>query len=636
MKAIGLTEFGGPEVLKVVDLPEPEPGPGEVRIRVHAVAVSPPDSTFRSGGRAAQLADRAAPYIPGMDAAGVVGKLGEDSDGRLAVGDRVIAYVIPFGPHGGSYAEKVVVAAASVVPAPAGAFPEASTLLLNATTARLSRTPSRCRALSIALASGAVAGQLAGGLLVSADIADSSWRPVFLVNVPICAGVLAAGLRLLPRDEQRTASQLDLAGVAALSATLLLLVVSLTVGRSAGWPAWTWACLIASLPASWAFLASQRRTTATGGKPLLDVRAVSRPPVLHGLLSLLSATSTYYALLFTLAQCYQQGLGRGPLTSGLILLPWVAAFGVAGQVTQRISGRYGPVLPAASYALLTAAYLATSAALVTGRPGAAVFAVLFAIGGFALGAGFATLVGHVTNSVPASYAPNISGVTTTTLQIGGAIGVRLRRHLPRPRLPRRGQRHPRPRRHHAGPGSHHTARHSHRLPGHPHRTSPGAPEAPAGHTAGQDKAPRSSQSGIRANPAAVRPDRGEAATRAQLRPGRSFHSASSSSARVTAPHPTAARPSRRRRGPALPPRPPARPTSSPAVAGNRGDWRPSRGWIAEGEPRVCRRRRGHIHEPERLCRPAAPAVRSWPDRRCVPLTAAYDSGCDHLCRGVHR
>jgi NADPH2:quinone reductase len=139
MKAIGLTEFGGPEVLTVIDLPEPEPGPGEVRIRIHAVAVNPTDITFRSGARAAQLADRAGPYIPGMDAAGVVDKLGEDGDGRLAVGDRVIAYVIPFGPHGGSYAEKVVVAAASAVPAPAGAsFPEASTLLLNATTARLS------------------------------------------------------------------------------------------------------------------------------------------------------------------------------------------------------------------------------------------------------------------------------------------------------------------------------------------------------------------------------------------------------------------------------------------------------------------------------------------------------------------
>jgi NADPH2:quinone reductase len=59
MKAIGLAEFGGPEVLNVVDLPEPEPGPGpgEVVIRVHAVPVNPTDITFRTGGRAAQLAE---------------------------------------------------------------------------------------------------------------------------------------------------------------------------------------------------------------------------------------------------------------------------------------------------------------------------------------------------------------------------------------------------------------------------------------------------------------------------------------------------------------------------------------------------------------------------------------------------
>jgi NADPH:quinone reductase len=182
MKAIGLTEFGGPEVLQVVDLSEPEPGPGEVRIRVQAVAVNPADITFRSGGRAAQLADRPAPYIPGMDVAGVVDKLGEGSDGRLAIGDRVIAYVIPFGPHGGSYAEKVVVAAASAVPAPAGvSFPEASTLLLNATTARLSldalALPSAAT-VAITGGAGAVGGyaiQLAkaDGLTVLADVAAS-------------------------------------------------------------------------------------------------------------------------------------------------------------------------------------------------------------------------------------------------------------------------------------------------------------------------------------------------------------------------------------------------------------------------------------------------------------------------------
>ncbi len=183
MKAIGLTEFGGPEVLQVVDLPEPQPGPGEVRIRVHAVAVNPTDITFRSGGRAAQLAYRPPPYVPGMDVAGVVDKLGDGTVGRLAVGDPVIAYVVPMGPHGGTYAEQIVVGEASVVHAPRGfAFPEASTLLLNATTARLSLdalTLPRGTTVAVVGGAGAVGGyaiQLgkADGLTVLTDAAHRS------------------------------------------------------------------------------------------------------------------------------------------------------------------------------------------------------------------------------------------------------------------------------------------------------------------------------------------------------------------------------------------------------------------------------------------------------------------------------
>src|SRR6476646_1036069 len=139
MKAIGLTEFGGPEVLAVVELPEPKPGPGDVRIRVHAVSVNPTDISFRSGRRAAELTERQPPYIPGVDVAGVVDMLGPDADGRLAVGDRVIGFVSPSGPRGGTYAEQIVVNGASVVRAPREAsHAEASTLLLNAVTARLS------------------------------------------------------------------------------------------------------------------------------------------------------------------------------------------------------------------------------------------------------------------------------------------------------------------------------------------------------------------------------------------------------------------------------------------------------------------------------------------------------------------
>jgi NADPH2:quinone reductase len=183
MKAVGVFEFGGPEQLEVVELPEPEPGAGEIRIRVHAAGVNMTDILFRRGSQAARLTSRKPPYVPGMDVAGVVDKLGTSTDERLAVGDRVMAYVVPAGPHGGAYAEKLVVPAASAVAAPAGAtLYEAATLLLNAIAARLALDAlalQRGQTVAITGAAGAVGGyaiQLAkaDGLRVIGDSGSPS------------------------------------------------------------------------------------------------------------------------------------------------------------------------------------------------------------------------------------------------------------------------------------------------------------------------------------------------------------------------------------------------------------------------------------------------------------------------------
>lgn len=112
MKAIGLTAFGGPEVLRVLDLPVPEAGPGEIRIRVHAATVNPVDTLVRCG--IAFVSDAEPPYVPGMDAAGLVEQFGEEVDTDLAVGDHVMAVAAVSGTHG-AYAEHLVVPAESVV-----------------------------------------------------------------------------------------------------------------------------------------------------------------------------------------------------------------------------------------------------------------------------------------------------------------------------------------------------------------------------------------------------------------------------------------------------------------------------------------------------------------------------------------
>jgi hypothetical protein len=284
----------------------------------------------------------------------------------------------------------------------------------------------RVRAIGLyamALSAGAVVGQILGGVLVSANVAGTQWRAIFLINVPVAAIAIAAARRHVPPDERRSARRIDLVGVATLSVSALLIVLPLVLGRVEGWPTWTWACLAAGVPAAGVFVAGQRRVADRGGAPLVNVDVLARPAVGWALVALLVATGTYYALLFTLAQYLQQGLGRGVLVSGLTLVPWVAAFGLAGQLVRRLPRHWVALAPPAGCLVLAAAYAAISLMLFSGRNAEGPLIALLATGGLGLGINFSAILAHLTNAVPTGYAPDISGVGSTMSAIGGAIGV---------------------------------------------------------------------------------------------------------------------------------------------------------------------------------------------------------------------
>jgi NADPH:quinone reductase-like Zn-dependent oxidoreductase len=138
MRAIGLFEFGGPEVLQLLDLPETQPGPGQVRVRVHAATVNPTDTMLRNGSRAQALLAIPPPHVPGMDVAGVIDAIGPNSTTDLAIGDEVMAMVDNRGNHGG-YRESIVLSADAVAPIPQGvSLVEAATLPMNGLTAKQS------------------------------------------------------------------------------------------------------------------------------------------------------------------------------------------------------------------------------------------------------------------------------------------------------------------------------------------------------------------------------------------------------------------------------------------------------------------------------------------------------------------
>jgi len=276
--------------------------------------------------------------------------------------------------------------------------------------------------LAMAQSVGAVGGQILGGVLVAYDLAGIGWRAIFIINAPICLAATLGAWRYLPDAQRQSAPQtLDAVGVGLLSISLLLLVLPLSLGHSAGWPPLAWLALAACIPAFALFLRSQAR--GRNAAPLVDLALLRRPTVYFGVLALLVTSGTYYALLFTLAQYLQRGAGRSALFSGLILVPWVAAFGLAAHLMRLATPPLAPRLPLIGCIVLALAYAALGVSL-TFAPGAdALLAALLALGGLGLGLNFSALIVYLTNATPVAQAADMSGLITTTAPVGGAVGV---------------------------------------------------------------------------------------------------------------------------------------------------------------------------------------------------------------------
>ena len=306
--------------------------------------------------------------------------------------------------------------------------------------------PARARALSAyaaVLSAGAVTGLVLGGVIVTANLFGTGWRPVFAINVPIGIMLAAAVPRLVPPDEtSRDASaagrtkKLDLAGLATAACAVLLIVLPLVLGHQEGWPAWCFACIAAGAVLAAGFVLIERRVAARGGDPLLNLTVLRAPALPSGLVTLAATQIAYGGLLFAYTLHLQAGLGESALRAGLSYLPFAAVFGLAGYNWRRLPAAARRVLVPAGLTVSILAYLALAAGLHGAGPhgaglhgagphggiGALTWAGLTAVG-LGLGLSVSPLLTQSLTHVPAARAADASGLLTTTVQLGQLLGV---------------------------------------------------------------------------------------------------------------------------------------------------------------------------------------------------------------------
>jgi len=271
----------------------------------------------------------------------------------------------------------------------------------------------------------AVVGQLVGGLLVSADIAGASWRPIFLVNVPIGLVVLVVAARIVPNTSSEHPVGVDLPGTVLFAATLTAVLVPLTEGHSLGWPWWTWAMIALAVVLGVVTAVVERRAERRGQIPLLPPSLLRLPSMSRGLVMVFAFSIGFGAFMFVFALTVQDGLHEDALHGGLAILPMAVLFVLGSLLAPKAISRFGRSALSVG-ALVQLAGLAALVAVVVDRwphVGLWDMAVPLALAGAGQSMLFAGLFRSVLADVPTHLGGVGSGVLITLQQSGLALGV---------------------------------------------------------------------------------------------------------------------------------------------------------------------------------------------------------------------
>jgi DHA2 family multidrug resistance protein-like MFS transporter len=262
---------------------------------------------------------------------------------------------------------------------------------------------------------GLVLGPLLGGVLVN----EVGWEAVFLINVPVAAVVVPAGLRVLPESTRPGAPPLDLLGAVLSIVALGGIVFALIEGPDAGW---TSPEVLASgaigLLTGAVFVQGELRRR----HPLFDVRVLARPAVAAGAVTILSVYIAFLGTMFLLPQYLQYVHDRSVVAAGLLLTP----LGVGAAVGARYNARLFAALGAR--VTITAGLLALAAStalflLLTRTTSIALVLVGTGLIGLLIALVVPPATAVIMNDLGEEQAGDGGAVNQLARQVGGALGV---------------------------------------------------------------------------------------------------------------------------------------------------------------------------------------------------------------------
>jgi EmrB/QacA subfamily drug resistance transporter len=268
----------------------------------------------------------------------------------------------------------------------------------------------------------AIAGPILAGWLVGAHLLGTSWRMIFLINLPLGLAGLAGALRFMPESRSPTRVRLDPLGVVLVSAASVCLIYPLVQGRELGWPAWTFALMAGGFALLGVFAAVERRS---GGHALIAPSLLRNRAFTSGLLVGVAFFAAFAGLMLVISLFLQLGLRFSPEHAGLSVAPMSIGVAISAGASFALIPKFGRAVLQGGLLIVVAA-LGVMAATVA-HDGLALSTWELAPSLFALGLGMGFVFGPLFNVILAGVADHEVGSASGTLnavqQFGNSIGV---------------------------------------------------------------------------------------------------------------------------------------------------------------------------------------------------------------------
>lgn len=271
-------------------------------------------------------------------------------------------------------------------------------------------------------------GPVIGGLLIEANIAGLSWRPLFLINIPVGIFALVAAVKYLPDGKSDHPLKLDLVGTGIIVVAMLLLIFPLIQGREAGWPIWTYLMLAGSLPLFYVFARWLKRKDKIDGSPLIVPVLFKSRSFNAGLAINLIFEAAILSYFLTSSLVLQIGLGYSALHAAITALPVAAGITFTMIVLgAKVIPKLGRKAPMIGCLIVAVGLFITASVLMRYQLTTHAWQLIFGqfVTGFGMGFVFASLFAVVLGEVDVKHAGAASGMLNAVQQVGGSIGIAL-------------------------------------------------------------------------------------------------------------------------------------------------------------------------------------------------------------------